>query len=108
MLRRPVAEGPEDRRVEDAIQALERRLTPQRTFVQVDLGTAGTSGTFSIKGLAWVRPESVLLLALTTAAQGAAGLRLVASSINKGEGASGVWYSTSSIGGIQRIGVLGA
>jgi hypothetical protein len=106
VLRGPVADAPQARRVEDAIEALERRPTPRRGYYTVDFGALGTSGTFSLKGLPWVTLDTVAILTPTSAVQGAAGLRIVVTTLTKGTGLSGSWYSTTALSGLQRLGLI--
>lgn len=97
----------EDRRLADAIDALERRLQARSQYVTVDFGsTPTTTAQLEVGGLSWLTRNHVVSVCPTTSSQLAADLRGGAIAITPGKGLTLLLRTTSNLTGQQRVGLI--
>lgn len=101
-----IVDSVNERRREDSIQALERRLIPRSVYANVDFGAGGTSATSALTGLTWLTSSMVGICTPTTSTQVAAGLEVFSVDLVPGKGFTLVARSSSSLVGPQRVGVI--
>lgn len=95
-----------ERRLEDAIQALERRRTPRSVYASVDFGAGSTSASSQLTGLTWLTSSMVGVCTPTTSIQVTSGLEVFSVDLVPGKGFTLVARSSSPLTGLQRVGVL--